>query len=633
VNTSSTTVTWVSGQQFTTGTSWNGQTIIINGARFVISSVSSATSLTLTTGAGTQSGSGYSIGNWGELKCAAATNVAIGTNATISAACSGAAVSNSNKGFAVALIPPHTGIWNVQIADTVPNTSCGLKFFDESSFFGDGAGEGRAWYLQSLSTTNAEALFCTDNNPKQGAGYYSIRGMAAHGISNDSIQTATCVIFGPFDVSVFDDTQCMTDQSYPAALVYAWGTGASTRVSGSFEGSSVGQPLVVGENYTMIGDIDFHDISAVHPGNSYPNIAIQTGAMAIHFSGTTYMEGPGTGTCVSPIQIATQNNVGGPVIFDSVDHGAYCSGTTAYMFNVPSTFFVNDLTVGTVHTGNFTNLFSYSPNTAYNIASVGTQTTYPGFVMDLNNPHTIATNFQVLGTTTLAGATATTPATSDNSTKVATTAYVQNQGYAPLASAALTGTPTAPTAAADANSTQIATTAYVDGNYLPTSLDWGHNFSSTTTVPFNTSTGHMNVFGIFLSQPVKTSQITVYVATADNSANTYDIGLYYGVSGSSNNLIAHTGAVAGSTYFATGSAFATVPFGSTVVLPPGRYYLALYANEASAPLALGSNLSSDVEFYHYNAANITPASGALPATFTGPTDGYTTSAAPVFVLH
>lgn len=83
--------------------------------------------------------------------------------------------------------------------------------------------------------------------------------------------------------------------------------------------------------------------------------------------------------------------------------------------------------------------------------------------------------------------TAPTPATADSTTKIATTAYVKAQGYltsvpvtsvagktgavtlvvgdvsgaAPLASPALTGTPTAPTATTATNSTQIATTAFV----------------------------------------------------------------------------------------------------------------------------------------------------------------------------
>lgn len=53
-----------------------------------------------------------------------------------------------------------------------------------------------------------------------------------------------------------------------------------------------------------------------------------------------------------------------------------------------------------------------------------------------------------------------TPTAGDNSTKVATTAFVTGT-FAPLASPALTGTPTAPTATAGTNTTQVATTAFV----------------------------------------------------------------------------------------------------------------------------------------------------------------------------
>ena len=56
-----------------------------------------------------------------------------------------------------------------------------------------------------------------------------------------------------------------------------------------------------------------------------------------------------------------------------------------------------------------------------------------------------------------------TPATSDNDTSVATTAYVKANlaSYAPLASPALTGNPTAPTPTAGDNDTSVATTAFV----------------------------------------------------------------------------------------------------------------------------------------------------------------------------
>lgn len=60
--------------------------------------------------------------------------------------------------------------------------------------------------------------------------------------------------------------------------------------------------------------------------------------------------------------------------------------------------------------------------------------------------------------------TAPTPTPGDNSTKLATTAFVDGAlaSYAPLASPALTGTPTAPTAAPGDNTTTISTTAFVE---------------------------------------------------------------------------------------------------------------------------------------------------------------------------
>lgn len=54
-----------------------------------------------------------------------------------------------------------------------------------------------------------------------------------------------------------------------------------------------------------------------------------------------------------------------------------------------------------------------------------------------------------------------TPATADNDTSIATTAFVKAQGYAPLADPALTGNPTAPTPAVGTDTTQVATTAFV----------------------------------------------------------------------------------------------------------------------------------------------------------------------------
>jgi hypothetical protein len=54
-----------------------------------------------------------------------------------------------------------------------------------------------------------------------------------------------------------------------------------------------------------------------------------------------------------------------------------------------------------------------------------------------------------------------TPATADNDTSIATTAFVKAQAYAPLASPVLTGDPQAPTPATADNDTSIATSAFV----------------------------------------------------------------------------------------------------------------------------------------------------------------------------
>src|SRR6478736_1997558 len=57
--------------------------------------------------------------------------------------------------------------------------------------------------------------------------------------------------------------------------------------------------------------------------------------------------------------------------------------------------------------------------------------------------------------------TAPTAAVNTNTTQLATTAFVKGQGYAPLASPSFTGTPVAPTASSSTNTTQLATTAMV----------------------------------------------------------------------------------------------------------------------------------------------------------------------------
>jgi len=90
--------------------------------------------------------------------------------------------------------------------------------------------------------------------------------------------------------------------------------------------------------------------------------------------------------------------------------------------------------------------------------------------------------------------TAPTAATSTDTTQIATTAYVKAQAYATLASPTLTGTPAAPTAAASTDSTQIATTAYVKDQLGETAVITAQRSMTERTITasdFDLATGNL----------------------------------------------------------------------------------------------------------------------------------------------
>ena len=93
--------------------------------------------------------------------------------------------------------------------------------------------------------------------------------------------------------------------------------------------------------------------------------------------------------------------------------------------------------------------------------------------------------------------------------KLATT--TASSTYAPLASPALTGTPTAPTAATDTNTTQVATTAYVVGQgYLKTAT------ASSTYAPLVTPS---------LIRPVLTSAFETNSVSATQATGTVNVDI------------------------------------------------------------------------------------------------------------
>jgi len=134
--------------------------------------------------------------------------------------------------------------------------------------------------------------------------------------------------------------------------------------------------------------------------------------------------------------------------------------------------------------------------------------------------------------------TAPTPLTADNDTSIATTAFVKAQGYlttapvtsvagktgvvtlavadvsgaAPLASPALTGTPTAPTATAGTSTTQIATTAFVTAVDVLKAPLASPTFTGTPAAPTATA-------GTNTTQLATTAFVTTAVSTKANLAS------------------------------------------------------------------------------------------------------------------
>jgi hypothetical protein len=100
VNTSGTAVTWESGSQFVTGSAWVGLTITINGVPYVVASVSSATSLTLTATAGTQTGVAYSAGAV-SVGCVIGYNVTSGSISPTTTATGATAEAGGTSGIVV----------------------------------------------------------------------------------------------------------------------------------------------------------------------------------------------------------------------------------------------------------------------------------------------------------------------------------------------------------------------------------------------------------------------------------------------------------------------------------------------------------------------------------------------------
>ncbi len=159
---------------------------------------------------------------------------------------------------------------------------------------------------------------------------------------------------------------------------------------------------------------------------------------------------------------------------------------------------------------------------------------------------------------------------------------------------------------------------------------WFTQPSAAGTVSFLTTANVAKLYGVVYSgaTPLTTTQVVYDVQTADNTANTYDIGLY----NSTGNLVAHVGSTAG-TAFAASTGWKMVSWAAPATVRQGKYYLAITTScTATCAALIGSSSGVGFTFAGAVQESVT-AGGGLPATITVPGDAYTATTIPTWAVE
>jgi hypothetical protein len=201
----------------------------------------------------------------------------------------------------------------------------------------------------------------------------------------------------------------------------------------------------------------------------------------------------------------------------------------------------------------------------------------------------------------------------------------------------VSGTPTLPngtlatTQSAGDNSQKLATTAYVNASILaPSQFVAFPGYSTTNGAVFPTSGSTAAVWQFTVPFAITTSKVAYKTGTtADNTSNTYEIGVY----NSAGTLVL--------SYQAAGATFATAA--STIyrqswsqgatTLAPGKYYMALSSTCTASCATFYWSGGTTTTYYSNTAAGSVAASGTLNASITAPGTGYESfTAGPLSVI-
>ena len=162
------------------------------------------------------------------------------------------------------------------------------------------------------------------------------------------------------------------------------------------------------------------------------------------------------------------------------------------------------------------------------------------------------------------------------------------------------------------------------------SVPWFTQPSAAGSVSFLTTANVAKLYGVVYSSatPLTTTQVTYNVQTADNTANTYDIGA---VQQRRHAVGAHR--QHGGDDFAPSTGWKTLNWTSSSTIKQGKYYLAITTSCASSCAALiGSSTGVGFTFAGAVQESVTTG-GTLPNSITIPGDAYTATTIPTWSVQ
>jgi len=162
------------------------------------------------------------------------------------------------------------------------------------------------------------------------------------------------------------------------------------------------------------------------------------------------------------------------------------------------------------------------------------------------------------------------------------------------------------------------------------SIPWFTTNTTGTAITFSSTANKAELWGVVLTFPLTTTQVTYDVSTADNTSNTYDIG----VLNSSGTVVAHIGSTAGTT-FAPSTGYKTLSWTASATLQPGKYYLAITSNCTSTCAQIYGGSSAGFTFLGGSSgtAESVTAGGTLNSGITIPADNPTEATIMSWEIH